>query len=232
MNATTKVMCIFGLFLIFSLLNSSMLQNHGNAQMDALVYPPGSKPYGFSFEDWSAKWWQWKFSTEKNSPVKDLTGEKCNSGQSGPVWILAGTAGGVAERKCDIPQGKGILFPILNGNCDVITNPTFKTPEDLKKCAWAWKHVSIEASLDGQEIPDLDKYFVYSPLYNFTTAENNDLSLPPGTHDQAVSAGYYIMLKPLPAGEHDLHFRGANTDFTVSNGVNFFTEVTYHLTIK
>ena len=164
--------------------------------------------------------------------MKDLTGEKCANGQSGPVWILAGTAGGNVERKCEIPQGKAILFPVLNGDCDVITNPTFKTEEDLKKCAWAWHHISVDASIDGQKIPDLDKYFVYSPMYNFTPAENNDLSLPPGTKDQAISAGYYIMLKPLPVGEHEIHFRGANTDFTVSNAVNFFTEAKYKLTVK
>jgi len=47
-----------GLFII--IINSSQfVQGQNNASPDALVFPVDSKPYGKSYADWSAIWWQW-----------------------------------------------------------------------------------------------------------------------------------------------------------------------------
>ena len=69
------------------------------------VFPADSKPYGLTYGQWAAKWWQWSYSIpEENNPIKDTTGKDCAINQSGPVWFLAGTAGRSAEKKCTIPQ--------------------------------------------------------------------------------------------------------------------------------
>jgi hypothetical protein len=59
------------------------------------LYPTNSKPYGLTYGEWSAKWWQWAMSIPtKDSPIVDKTGAKCAVGQNDPnVWFLAGTGG-------------------------------------------------------------------------------------------------------------------------------------------
>ena len=71
----------------------------------------GSKPYGKSWEEWSAIWWQWcSIEPLASNPVADKTGRFCNKNQNDPnVWFLAGTFGGKAERTCTIPAGKALF---------------------------------------------------------------------------------------------------------------------------
>ena len=54
-----------------------------------------SKPYGVSYLQWAAKWWQWLLSIPSDTnPAADKTGINCGINQKGPVWFLAGTFGG------------------------------------------------------------------------------------------------------------------------------------------
>ena len=64
------------------------------------------KPYGQTYGDWSAKWWQWALSEpQENNPLFDETGELCSINQGGPVWFLGGAWGTPrAERTCTIPS--------------------------------------------------------------------------------------------------------------------------------
>ena len=56
--------------------------NGGNPR----VYPPGSRPFGLSYGEWSARWWQWAYSMPVTGhPLFDETGADCAAGQSGPV---------------------------------------------------------------------------------------------------------------------------------------------------
>jgi hypothetical protein len=75
-----------------SATNSSFNVNTG-------VYPINSKSLGLSYGDLSTKWWQWAASISADkSPMKDNTGANCAQGQTYPVWFLAGTFGGSAQR--------------------------------------------------------------------------------------------------------------------------------------
>src|SRR5437588_12909771 len=86
-----------------------------NAPAQSFVAPPESLPGGLSYPQWSAKWWQWEWSTPfAINPVFDTTGIDCGVNQSGPVWFLAGTSGFNATRNCIVPAGKMIFFPIIN----------------------------------------------------------------------------------------------------------------------
>ena len=68
----------------------------------------------------SAKWWQWAFSFNSDqSPLSDATGERCDKGDVGKVFYLAGTAGlssGTAERNCTVSSKQAILFPVANAS--------------------------------------------------------------------------------------------------------------------
>jgi hypothetical protein len=198
------------------------------------VFPPDSRPYNLTYADWSAKWWQWALSIPANiNPLLDQTGENCDVNQSGPVWFLAGTQGGPAERRCTIPEGMAIFFPIINGYGSYAENPLVKTESELRaliKSTFDQVRV-VEATVDGVKLENLENYRMQSPLFNFTYSENNIGGVPPGP-SQAVSEGYWVMLHPLAAGEHTIHFRGGVVDPTVTGAINFVTDVIYHLTIS
>ena len=41
----------------------------------------------------------------------------------------------LAERTCEIPEGRAILFPLLVSECDYLGDPELKTELDLRTCA-------------------------------------------------------------------------------------------------
>ncbi len=66
----------------------------------------------------AAGWVQWVMALPYSTgPISDPNGDSCAAGQSGADWYLAGTWGGSAERDCDVPAGKHLVFPLLNWMC-------------------------------------------------------------------------------------------------------------------
>ena len=108
-----------------------------------VILPPDSRPFGASYAEWNARWWQWLFQTPTAiSPVfgpagdpapAKPTGVDCSAGQSGRVWFLGGTflptAGdgssfqSVVNRNCAIPEGTALFLPILNTEGDNVFCP-------------------------------------------------------------------------------------------------------------
>lgn len=140
------------------------------------VHPPCSVPYGLTYAEWSGNWWRWIWSVPAPvSPIADATGQYCAEGQSGPVWYLAGTFGGTAERSCTIPTGVSVLFPVFNvafgdGDGDCNGNGPFHDPT-LPNCfgsavwanlskfyAAAMDNPSLQASIDGRPLVNLFAY--------------------------------------------------------------------------
>ena len=199
------------------------------------VFPINSKPFGKTYGEWSATWWQWAVLTPtEKSPLKDNIGVNCAQSQSGPVWFLAGTFGGAAVRTCTIPAGKAVMFPIYNAECSYVEYPQYKTESELRACAkdQADKVTNLDASIDGLKIEDLQqKYRAQSPLFDLKLPNNNVFGLSPGP-TKSVADGFWIILQPLSVGKHELHFSGASVDFTSSGTLNFATEVTYHLIMQ
>src|SRR5713226_4733673 len=80
------------------------------------VFPLDDSPYGNTYGEWSAGWWQWLTTIPAaTNPNFDLTGANCAVGQVGPVWFLAGTFTNASKitRSCTIPHGKALLFTPL-----------------------------------------------------------------------------------------------------------------------
>lgn len=85
------------------------------------IHPPCSRPYGLTYGEWSARWWQWIESIPKaTNPNLDTTGADCAQGQTGPVWFLAGDFGGTVVRHCTIPTGVSVLFPVIDNGFGVL----------------------------------------------------------------------------------------------------------------
>jgi hypothetical protein len=195
------------------------------------LFSPESQPYGMTYGEWTSEWWQWFLSipTDQN-PINDPTGERCAQQQSGSVWFLVGSGGGRAERSCTIPAGVAILIPAINVECSFVEDESLSNEADLRACANSDQDLVTRtgASLDGLE---LEVHRVESPLFDVIFPADNIFAVPEGP-TQAVSDGYWVFLKPLPPGNHELHAEGLLVDPTVTGPVNLVEDSTYHLTVE
>src|SRR4029453_13250943 len=202
------------------------------------VIPRDANTYGNSSGEWSARWWQWAFSIPAaTNPVLDETGAHCAEGQSGPVWFLAGSFfGGTFERACTVPPDKALFLPIVNAafgaavfDCEP-TQPGVPCNITILRAAAAasMDPVTLEASIDGVPIRHLRDYRVQSPVFSVTLPEGNVVDVPSGTYAPMVSDGYWLMLAPLAAGAHTIHFKNSAPAGPFGGTA---TEVTYPLTI-
>jgi hypothetical protein len=204
------------------------------------VLPPQSKPYGMSYAQWSVRWWQWVFSLPaNNSPILD-TGD-CSAGQSGHVWFLAGAfAQTTVTRTCTIPPGTALFFPLVNAWADNTGCPyTTFTVEELEKLAVDAVDAAglIACTFDGVPVRGVSNavespYRVGAQVFSYTLAPTDNIlaNYPPfglsciangTTVSPAAEDGVYLMLAPLSAGKHTIHFT-----------VEGFLDITYDLTVQ
>lgn len=216
----------------FALLATQPLISTANAQENPMVQPIYSN--GGSYGDWSASWWEWVLSIPADrNPNLDANGTYCGEGQTGNVWFLAGAFGGDVKRECTVPLGKSIFFPLIN---NLAYGPKGnETILDLRKLAASTIDqvktqdkggLYCKLKLDGQDEADcasaLSNFRAQSPA--FQAIVRTQSILPPKTYDPIVSDGYWMLLKPLPAGKHTLSYGGATDGFSVN--------INYILTVK
>ena len=200
------------------------------ADLGELVLPPDAPAYGLTYEAWTARFAQWAHSLPAAiHPASDPTGALCGLGQVGPVFFLVQAGGQDAvERTCTVPAGTALLLPLLDASCTTVEPPPFHGRDEaaLRACTEAWFATAVEltAVVDGETIPDLERYRVQSDLFAVALPAGNMLGVEP-TVTQGVVEGYWLLLAPLPVGEHELRFGGSLPDS------DFSTEVTYHLTV-
>jgi hypothetical protein len=215
---------------------------HAGRNANPQVLPVNSTPYGHSYGEWASMWWQWAFSIPlhdppytgpPNHPLFDETGSLCGVGQSGKVWFLGGVVNvsGTATRDCGVPAGRALFFPIANTECSTLEgNGT--TEAELRACAKASIDgvTDLEADIDGRGVQGLAGYRVTSPLFSFTLPADNFLEFfgvpgaDPGTYYPSADDGIYLMVAPLSAGSHTVHFHAMfNPSFTL--------DITYNLVV-
>src|SRR5437016_172445 len=107
-NQQSRRSFLSALVLILGLLlptSKSQAQSGGNPQ----AIPPTARPYGLTYGQWSAKWWQWALALPVDGhPFLGCPAPSDAASQTGPVWFLAGsTCNGLT-----VPAGKSLLFPL------------------------------------------------------------------------------------------------------------------------
>jgi hypothetical protein len=149
----------------------------------ANVLPPNSHAFGKTYDEWSAVWWQWALSVPADhNPLLDTTGADAAQGQSGPVWFLAGSFAGTAERTVSVPTGKALFFPIIN-NLWVSTEPT--DPQDAAGIRAiveppADAETDLACEIDGVSVKNLRRFRTESPLFDVTLPDNNVFGIDAG----------------------------------------------------
>jgi len=204
------------------------------------VAPPNSLPFGASYEQWGAAWWQWVFSLHNNvplNPLRTIGDVDCSYGQFGRVWFLVGTVtSGTTARSCQIPTGTWLFFPVFNAWSDNVAVSPPVTIKTLKAQAASYVEVSeLHASVDGVKVHKLFAYRAASAPFGYTVPALDNMAQyfgadipgkdwPTTFVFPAASDGYWLMLEPLPLGLHTITFGG-----TSKNG--FQIDITYTITV-
>ncbi len=148
---------------------------------------------------WSERWWQWvaRFDAA-DVPYLDPDGRRCAQHQEqGAVWFLAGTDGNFdAVRSCKVPADRHLFVPLINW---VVTagppgDAAWSCEQKRAQAARFAEHViSGLVLLDGRPVGEFKRMRV---------ASQDCFSGPGGV--SGASDGYWLMLKPLPPGKHQL----------------------------
>lgn len=164
---------------------------------------------GKTWAEWSIVWWQRVLALPREkSPLYDTTGQFTMEGQKGNIWFLYDTIEGSAKRKCTIPTGKYLFFPVINA---------FMTSEEDKINAVRLSLIEIVnnagiriVKLDGQLIVVKQDYRLTTPPFRFKLPGNSANTLFPDLDSNQVglAEGYWLMLKPLSPGKHSLQITG------------------------
>jgi hypothetical protein len=217
----------------------------GESKDHSLVFPPQAHPYGVSYQEWAARYWQRTLSL----PVDAASyAAPLSDGQSGEVWVLAGPLGSAPTGtvQFSIPEGKAMLIsPITywadNANCPTFTD--FTVAELRGQVAASWSQVSeTSCTIDGVTIPGLSNpqtspYLFDSKVFSYTLPDHDTYPtvlfgatcIDNGqTIDGAVAEGEFLMIKPLPVGKHIIH----GTDIVgPAASPSLVVDITYVITV-
>jgi len=188
-----------------------------------IIFLPDSNPFNVPYSEWTVRWWRWLDSIKKRkSPARDKIGWHCSESQhDANVWYLAGTSapGMKVKRKCKIPYGKALFFPLITSIFSFPADRDLKSVEDvIRKVTEDIDTVNtdlLELTIDGMTIKDLNRFRFRSEPFDDAID---------GLKTSTVSDGYWIFLKPPKSGHHLIHFKARNHDF--------FNEVTYKISIN
>lgn len=191
------------------------------------IIPPSQPIADASYEEWSMRWWQWaKSFDDTESPVKDLNGSLCANGQSGDVWYLAGAyTPSKVQRKCRIPSGKYLFFPLINAVGEVSEGGSISCA-NLKKGIrrQADQFGDLFLKIDDQPVATLKQHRI-SPKRCFNIKAGSPSNNNEKSFSVAASDGYYVALEPLEPGKHQLEFGGKMAVFW-SQDISYEIEVT------
>jgi hypothetical protein len=199
------------------------------ASSSGQVIPPSSLPYGLSYQEWAAKWWQFYYG-QSTKNMKPLGSPGICEGPASRVLFLGGAPATTTETNhVIVPPETPLFFAILafaadNTACP-ITDFTSLTGDQLAAevvAGWTGAATLTTCTIDGVAVAGLDNptttiYNVVSPPFSYTTAEKDNIvavaegepCLPGGlTVYPAVADGVYLMLSPLSPGKHTIHFVG------------------------
>ena len=198
-----------------------LLSSTPSSASDALgIFPPGSKPYGLSYEDHIKNFWKFIISLPKEkNPWHDETGANCalaQSGKNSSIFYLGGNGGGQPkrwERTCTVPSGKGLLIPVMVVEVSD-KEVRGKSMEELRQIAKKDQDsvTSLYLKINDKEYKpeEISKYRTSTGSFEVVFPENAIFNVTKGP-SKAVADGHYIITEPLPRGNHTVHYKSSLT---------------------
>jgi hypothetical protein len=190
---------------------------------------PSSLPYGYSYEEWSAKYWQWTLG-QSTTHLESLGNPEICSGLASRVRflgpsIIGGDQVQIVTNRVTVPTATPLFFSVFslwldNGNCPLSAFTTFTSAQLAAFDQQTWNLVTeTSCTIDGKAVEGMDDptnsvYNVVSTPFSYTTAQQNNVlagelgaTCVPGdfTIYPAVAEGMYLMIEPLSPGKHTIH---------------------------
>jgi hypothetical protein len=224
------------------------------------LFSTKEKPFGTSYDDWVSKYWNWDVGISKDEWAKN---EQCKINNSNAMVMLLDTVvDGSPDFICKISSQQGIMIPMWIAECDNGNDfPNDHGPnldQRLTECAKArynLGNIKSDVTVDGHPIAGLNVRqslipgskavdYKVSSIANVTnfSSKGFTITFPPDTHEAGVkpgtfrsgSQGWWVFLRPLPPGEHIIHYniRVTPTGPITSPGTNpHFADITYKLQV-
>jgi len=228
MTGNKRTWLLAGALALFAMALSLMSvapAAHAERNPNPAVMKPGSEFRGESYTELATRWLQWAVSTPAGqNSFTDPDGRFCHVGQSGRVFFLGSNFGGESLRSCTVQVGEAEAFLATPGGYFCFLHLDGETEEALRACAEEGLiGQTTSVNLDGNQIKDLSRYKVTTPLIPFTLPEDPVIGLRPGQYE-VVLVAFFVLFPHLSVGEHVIHLRDEFPD-------GFVSDVTYNLTI-
>ncbi len=238
----------------------SVCETDAGVLLPAPVLDPTGTYGGKTYAEWGAAYDQWLLGLPgPDFPIRDSTAAFCALGQFAAsdggapqtnVFFLTDPLGLSAElsatRNCTIPSGEMIFIPLTNLWSDNSGIPEGTLTDDQLKSnltavveAVTGLSLQIDGKSFGTTVCDFARYFTGPTQFSYTmpdTSTNFDATFFgsgfSGAVPKSFCAGYWILLAPLSAGAHTIHFT-ANVNAIPSLGWPSSSEdITYNLTVE
>jgi hypothetical protein len=235
-----RVTCFVTIFVLSMLLPLSFTFSPVVGLNLANIFPPGGKPYGLTYADHIKNFWKWSLGIPaKHNPVNDATGVNCANGQSNtnsPVFYLGFNNGGISNRTCKVPAGKGLFIPVMHFEKSDKEAPG-SSVQDLdtsaKKDQDSVNSLYLKIGDKEYKYQDLVKYRTHTDAFDVTFPDNAIFGVMKGGVSKAVADGFYIITEPLAKGTYPVHFKSSLlcTDPGCSEP-NFAQDITYTIVVQ
>jgi len=207
MKLFDKIISISLLLINLPILLSSFTNISAIESVDDYVFGPESEPYGRTYGEWEAKFWELHVNLEpdKSPASPSYKPTKCLLLQDGNMTFLSDFYSEIEYRnyECKISQTP-IVIPALTEGCSYgeFENPNDKMIED---CVYSHNpYAVVKVTIDGKEIPDIDKFRITSDWFMLNVIQkDNQYDIKLGSHKAKINAIMPI-IKPLPPGEHEI----------------------------
>jgi hypothetical protein len=174
------------------------------------IVPPNRIYRGLSYGNWAAAWWNWLFS---------------NNEDFGSVYFLRGNVDlepGIVRtgrNGLTLRSDTAIFFPII---CTITSRLVY--PNAYNEMIRRYKSAESQrepsrlvATIDDIEITNPIEYYAESPEFILDVPRASTLRkyfkpMMRSGKGEAVTAGYWILIKPLPPGKHRVRFEGKHQD--------------------
>ncbi len=110
----------------------------------------------------------------------------------------------------ELPYGKAIVMPVINYECSFADEPSITTDWELgEKSKREIDDIKdVRVKIDEITLEDLSPFRIRSPLFRINLQEGNILGASSGS-TKMISDGYWIIIKPLGFGEHQVNSFGS-----------------------
>lgn len=200
----------------FAAASAALADGHKHKDKGPHIYPPESRPFGKTYPEWHAAFWQWALELPlEGHPFLDTPEFDFSAGQSGSVWFV-GAPDGPLTRTATIPPGKALFLTLRDVETSTLEQPPFfgaTEAEQRANSVWFADHiVDVFCVINGVPVTNLEDFRFQSPQFEFTAPTpwvfgNFDPGPNIGGTGTGVGDGYFLMVE-FPKGQHTIHYGG------------------------